>query len=336
MPQCSATCKDGGPCHHQAKPGHSVCGKHMTQDKPAPKVKRCRERMTNGNRCSNLCEVGDLYCTRHLAVRARRERKRQFERMWADIWNALWTANRPDHARDHLETRLADLEATPEEVARETLRFEDELDFYIHLHPTRNRARAPPKSDLEAFTRDSQNVHTAVTVKQTNETLDMLLNTPVVFEGISPLTLIHWKWCDKPYNSGVNLFSDVMKDMKRWYEMKSCREEGDQLYKRTLDGLWMRIKDSPMKDELLKRLWEEANDSLKMCCEGHISRLCNVLVGFDEAAKPQVSVGELLQQRMAAIAAKDISVPHKVGEAWAVFEELGIPREQRMEWIEAF
>lgn len=335
MPQCSAITKEGHQCHNNAKPGQDVCGIHKTQDKPAPKVKRCRERKTNGDRCSNLCEVGDLYCTRHLAVRARRERKRQFERMWTDIWNALWTANRPDHARDHLETRLAELEATFEEVNRETLRFEDELNFYLHLHPARNRARAPPKSDLEVFTRDSQNVHTAVTTKQTNEALELLLNTPVVFEGISPLTLIHWKWCDWP-KRGPGDFKTVLADMTRWYEMKSCREEGDQLYKRTLDGLWMRIKDSPMKDELLKRLWEEANDSLKMCCEGHISRLCNVLVGFDEAFKPQVSVGELLQQRIAAIAAKDISVPHKVGEAWAVFEELGIPRDQRMEWIEAF
>lgn len=338
MTKCSATCKDGGACHHNAKPGHTVCGKHMTQDTPlppAPKVKRCRERMTNGLRCTNNCPVGGLYCSRHIAVRARRERTRLFREMWNDLWETLWTHNNPVAAQQLLTTRLTALEATFEEVNRETLRFEDELDFYEHAHPIRNRARTPPKGDLEAFTRDSQNVHTAVTVKQTNEALDLLLNTPVVSDGVSPLAHIHWRWCDWP-KRGPGDFKAVLGDMTRWYEMKTCRENGDRLYKRALDGLWMRIKDSPMKDELLKRLWEEANDSLKMCCEGHISRLCNVLVGFDEAFKPQVSAGELLQQRIAAIAGEDIAVEHKVVKAWAVFEELGIPREQRADWIEAF
>jgi hypothetical protein len=124
--------------------------------------------------------------------------------------------------------------------------------------------------------------------------------------------------------------------MIRWYDSKTCRTEDDRLYQRLLDGLWTRIKLSPHKDDLVQRLWEEALESLKMCCEGHISRLCNVLVGYDETFKAPVSTGEMLQQRISAIAAEDISIPHKVVKAWEVMEELEIPREQRMEWIEAF
>ena len=77
-------------------------------------------------------------------------------------------------------------------------------------------------------------------------------------------------------------------------------------------------------------------ESLGKCCEGHISRLCNVLVGFDDSFKPVVSAGELLQQKLAAIAERDIQVEYKVGEAWILFEELGIPIEERNAWIEAF
>jgi hypothetical protein len=61
-----------------------------------------------------------------------------------------------------------------------------------------------------------------------------------------------------------------------------------------------------------------------------------VLVGFDDAFVAPVPVGEILQQKIAVIAAKDVSVEHKVGEAWRVFEELKIPMAERMPWLEAF
>jgi hypothetical protein len=107
------------------------------------------------------------------------------------------------------------------------------------------------------------------------------------------------------------------------------------LYKRALDGLWVRINESEHKDALVQRLWEECLDAVGVCCEGHLSRLANVLVGFDEEAEPEVSVGEILQQKMAAIAGMDVSVEHKVGHAWALFEELGVSAEERTAWVEA-
>ena len=103
-----------------------------------------------------------------------------------------------------------------------------------------------------------------------------------------------------------------------------------------MDGLWAYMKTSPAKDELVERLWEECYESVRMCCDGHLTRLCNVLCGFREEFKPPVSVGELLQQRMAVIAEKEIPVEDKVGEAWAVFEELSVPMDQREAWVEAF
>jgi hypothetical protein len=60
------------------------------------------------------------------------------------------------------------------------------------------------------------------------------------------------------------------------------------------------------------------------------------LCGFSEEFKPQVSVGELLQQRISAIAEREIPVEDKVGEAWLVFEELAVPMEQREAWVDAF
>jgi hypothetical protein len=73
-----------------------------------------------------------------------------------------------------------------------------------------------------------------------------------------------------------------------------------------------------------------------MCCDGHLSRLCNVLVGFIEDIKTEVPVGELLQQKMSAIAAMDADTDRKRREALTVFEELRIPLAERDAWIEAF
>lgn len=276
-------------------------------------------------------------CLRHHTLEVKRTRRRLLEELWGDVLHVLWDAMIPSNQFiEYIAGRLTIIDATPEEHAQIIGRAQDEIDFYNRIHNNVPNLD-PPRSDLEAFTRDRQNVHTQIAAQHTNEALNLLLATPVVPDDTSPLSHIQWAWCEmQRIPSDLKTFNAVLKDTTRWYRAPFCRSENDWLYKRTLDGLWMHIKDSPMKEELLKRLWEEAYDSLRMCCEGHISRLCNVLVGFDEAFKSPVSVGELLQQRISAIAEKDIPIPHKVGEAWAVFEELQVPRDKRMGWIEAF
>jgi hypothetical protein len=123
--------------------------------------------------------------------------------------------------------------------------------------------------------------------------------------------------------------------MKRWYRTATCRTEGDYLYKRVLDGLWFKIKTSPVKDELVIRLWQEVVDSLGMCCDGHISRLTNVLCGFDEAFAPELTPGEKLQNRMAVIASMEGGIILQTAQALAAFKEFDIPREQWNAWIDA-
>jgi hypothetical protein len=104
-------------------------------------------------------------------------------------------------------------------------------------------------------------------------------------------------------------------------------------YRPMLDGLWVLVKGNK---QLIQRLWEEAYESIDLCWLGQLGRLANVMVGFTEEVKPHVPVGEILQQKMSAIAAKDIGLEFNVCEAWAVFEELNIPMEERDVWIQAF
>ena len=127
--------------------------------------------------------------------------------------------------------------------------------------------------------------------------------------------------------------------MMQWYTTNTCRTTGDQLYRLTLDGLYLRIMShhsEEVRNELYKRAFEECFESVGLCCDGHISRLCNVLVGFDEAFEPPVPFGEILQNKMAALFALDIPTEEKLQQAIAFFNEYAVSEEERAPWLEAF
>ena len=145
-------------------------------------------------------------------------------------------------------------------------------------------------------------------------------------------------WLQMNLDSWPNVVQ-VGDDMWRWYTTRTCRTTDDKLYKRALDGLYRTIRDTPqeeMRRELYKRAWEECLESVGMCCDGHISRLCNVLVGFDDAFAPPVPFGELLQARMSSIAAMEIETDEKVRQATAFFNEFAVPEAERAAWLDAF
>jgi phosphomevalonate kinase len=213
-------------------------------------------------------------------------------------------------------------------------RFHDDLIVQLHREWLwyRNQRVVPAAkatTDLQRLALDAQNVHTKEVSAQTSDAQEYLLKTEVP-EGQDTLAELETAWAGKSQRK------KVMRDVKNWYDMKECVKKNDRLYKRMLDGLWARIKVHKEQTELTQRLWEEAFESVDKCCQGHLSRLANVLVGFTEEVKAEVPIGEILQQRIAAIAEKDIGVEYKVCEAWAVFEELKVPMAERDAWIEAF
>jgi hypothetical protein len=249
--------------------------------------------------------------------------------MWETVTEQLMGWHLPDLAFTTLQDQLDALDATEEELGDAYALWDMELEWYqLHIVPAPLPA---PKGELQAFVQDGQNVHTGVTVTMTNDGLSILTETPLAV-GQDTVGELKAAWVTRPAKERRAVF----KDIDRWYTQSECRAPGDWLYKRALDGLWVRIQMSPHAEDLRQRLWEECVDARQMFCEGHLSRLCNVLVGYDATMKTPISSGELLQQRIAAIAEEDISLPHKVVKAWEAMEELQIPREQRMEWIEAF
>ncbi len=196
----------------------------------------------------------------------------------------------------------------------------------------------PATRGLAALAQDAQNVHTSVVVEQTNKGLEKLLDASKDGRQLRAPEWFAARWLLRSYG-GWNVVQRVVNDMQQWYGRSYCKEANDFLYRRTLDGLYLtlqKIEDNELRLELYKRAFEECLESVGMCCEGHISRLCNVLVGFDDAFAPPVPFGEILQTKMAAIAALEVDTEEKIRQATAFFNEFAVPEPERAAWLEAF
>lgn len=190
---------------------------------------------------------------------------------------------------------------------------------------------------LRDFAVDGQNVHRGEVSRQTNEAVEKLLAEPDTVKDVERVLAKVWHELPAGRIPNFSRYLETALDMNRWYYTKTCRAADDYLYRKLLHGVVSLIQRQPeeMRMELYTRLYEEARDSVGMCCEGHIARLCNVFVGFDDAFKPPVSVGEMLQMKMSAISQKDVSVETKQAEAVRVFDEYGVAAEERVAWLEA-
>lgn len=317
--------------------------------------------------CRSLVVPGEVQCGVHLAQRAEEERRRQEEEALHDRMGRLVDEYRTREPRptwrqvvdDILQRR--DLNAfRPIEwmfVARRYYRdhgdalipVENEWVFLTYWRwrtnggvgePPEPGARPlPPLQTLAGIARDRQNVHTRPVSEQTNRGLQVLLDVRHSHTGT--MRCPEWfasKWLLRSYGSWSSV-SKVVNDMQGWYAQSSCRAPNDWLYRNALDGLYLKIRSVPSdetKIELYKRTFEECLESAGLCCDGHITRLCNVLVGFDEAFVPPVPFAEILQSKMAAIAASEASTDEKIHQATAFFNEHNVPDGERAAWLDAF
>jgi hypothetical protein len=283
----------------------------------------CIANKANGHRCNRNAnhQVDDEWlCGTHAAAAKHWNDNEQFMDLWDVILLELRAGADPDvlqraMAMNHAEGLI------PYNVYTRII-------ATLMMHDRNGDPIIPAKPTgpvtLADIATDAQSVHTTFVSEQTNRGLEVLLAVDVD------------KRLYAVFETCMSGKKDLMKDFKRWYGESSCCRINDWLYKRTFDGLLSMIFRHKHRSELTKRLEEEMKESIGMCCVGHINRLVNVMVGFDDRFAPPVPVGEILQQKIARIAEMDISVEAKVGEAWTVFEELKIPMAERDAWVEAF
>jgi hypothetical protein len=200
-------------------------------------------------------------------------------------------------------------------------------------------APAAPVGVLGGLAADTQSVHREVVVQQTNTNTEILLEaSKEAAEDFDPESWVTTWWLLMPNRPTFNIYYRVMQDIHFWYTKKTCKVASDWLYKRVFTGAVFKIsavEDRDRRYELAKRLWEECMESVDMCCEGHIGRLANVFVGFDENFKSPASPNEMLQTQLAEIAQLKLRPEVKLAKAKTVMDELGIPEAERGPWLEA-
>ena len=202
-----------------------------------------------------------------------------------------------------------------------------------------NRAPIPANRREAQLAADTQNVHSAEFSKQMTEAIDMLCAVEVPNTQKATVHEMRESW--RGLGKTELEISVVYRDVTTWWNKDTVYKIGDKLYRKCLRGLWCTIKTytGETRMELEKRLWDECRDACvpySVCTQGHLARLSNVMVGFDEAFAQPVPVGEILQQKMAAIAGMDIESDKQIELARALLAELKIPEEKHADWLAAF
>ena len=319
---------------------HALCGIHAPIKARLPPLAAggC-EHIIGNHWCPRHPVAGERLCPNHVAMREREAMVRvaNIERQ-----NQGRAAARAADAavreiwRQDAERARADVRAQNDAAFARQRPFLAGLfaaageDGVVRAPPAPPPARAP---DLQRLARDRQNVHTATVVRNTNAGEEKLL--AVRTDG-RPVGLRVLR-CFAARGGSLTGVLRVANDVELWYNHNTCRIPGDRLYARCLEGLWALIEQQPEEPraELRGRLWEEASESVGMCCEGHIARLVNVMAGFDDAFKPRKSVGESIQEKIAEISGMDIPTEEKVSLARKFLTELAISAEEQTPWIDA-
>lgn len=328
----------------------------------------CHKWVADERWCGRHCEGEAILCETHFGAAETRRQRRQVDTALQDRVDQLynWYRTQPitwrqqmNHMFEHHRAeeirilfRVAHRYFRNTNVLEREFNAEWQFDQYWrwaingrvgqppNLVPPIVMPAPPPqlRNGLAAIARDVQNVHTRVVSEQTNKGLEKLLEASKDSRALRAPEWIAARWLTRGYGNWNDVARTVT-DMKQWYDRPFCKTANDWLYRRALDGLYItlkNIKDPELQIELFKRTFEECFESVSMCCEGHISRVCNVLVGFDDAFAPPVPFGEILQNKMAAIYAMEVDTEKKVALATDFFNEFAVPEAERGAWLEAF
>jgi hypothetical protein len=177
--------------------------------------------------------------------------------------------------------------------------------------------------NVNAFVTDNQNVHRSDTVKYVTDIYAKLLKIAVPPEQNTLAEII--LHCKLPPKAIVQLTQHYCTPVSI-YEIPDA-------YPKALDGVWSYVRSHPEKSELYMRVKDELTDNIGMCAQGNLSRLCNILSGYLDGVAPPVAKGELIQQKISAIAMDETS--SKVERGRAVLRELDVPEDEWEPWIAA-
>ena len=184
-----------------------------------------------------------------------------------------------------------------------------------------------PSAALRAFGSDHENVHTPVATGPTEQALAVIA-----------------AWPDGPLDLWDRLVLTLGLDTEaQWTELewdvKRCISFG-HTYRSILERTVVKIdeKEEEIQKEIFRRLTEEIMEGSGLCVQGKMTRLANVLRGFDpeiDACVSPVPSREQFQNRFAVITKSGLPIPMQKELATQLLEECLIPEGEREAWITA-
>lgn len=191
-----------------------------------------------------------------------------------------------------------------------------------------------PRGELQVLALDRQNVHTKIVVEETLKTTKIIREAAYVPEGYrwSPVGFSATPYavtvaCQLPPDVSVHLLALYSSDVAI-YDI----EEG--VYGKVLDSVWQYISASPHKEDLCKILKTELIDSVGMCAQGNLSRICNVLTGYLDGITVKETTAEILGRLFPPLMEIN-EKSERLQKAKDILTEHNIPQEEWAVWIEA-
>jgi hypothetical protein len=188
-----------------------------------------------------------------------------------------------------------------------------------------------PENRLNQFANDGQNVHTTESVDMTKNTIKHVLDIP------RPANYM----LDYPTKE---IFAEILltcpfttnaliQFTHKYWERETIYDFPRGIYNQVVDAVWYYIKTSPHKTDLCKIFANELRDSVGMCAQGNLSRLCNVLSGYLDGIGDMRSKVEILGDAFIAIS-KLVSLEERIQAGVNILSKQNIPVEDWREWLD--
>ena len=295
-----------------------LCGTHA---KPVPP--QCTI-ITRGVQCNHRVATGSqIECSYHRLSRERRERWQMWQETKVRLRN-IYIARLQDH-----QIRFHAL-------------FETVLSTYL-IQAVNHRIANPMQTDneaVDAFPAPAVvDLVAIIEARAAEAAARMAILLAITDIPATQATLFEIKQAWDAIYVTTKVDNRLYEDMRRWWNQTSCVQQNDYLYRRLLRRLWFKIKTTEseeLRTELTKRLQQECAEAFGLCCAGHINRLCNVMVGFDDRFVQEVKKGDttVLQNRFAQIAQIEDDV-EKYIQATRVIAEQGLTNEEAAPWLDS-
>jgi hypothetical protein len=184
--------------------------------------------------------------------------------------------------------------------------------------------------NLAAFAADEQSVHRSSVQATTERAIHTLLAVPLG-EGQATLEEIHTAFDNTEL---IRWNGDAKEKTLMTLDHDYFNVEAfSTVYGDVLDHVWAIIRNHEYKRGLVVRLAQEVLDGRKMCTNGKMARLINVLQGFDDTVEMDLTPPrEHFQNKIAALAARPLG--EREAAARSLFAEYEIPEAEHSVWLE--